>query len=206
VEWEDERNERNETSESEEEEPPTTAADRWHAGYTGANTALSEQISVCQRRWRMELPRTGAVSLSTMHDLQWHAGDLSDGDTAEWEEGGWRPWLGEGQGKLSPAQQKARGNKAFQAGEFAQARRLYTGLLDTLAQSVGADPADPAAAEDSGQSEATANVHELFYPVRNPGGLGGGRFWGSAAEQELQRSALLNRAACCLGLEAFQAA
>jgi hypothetical protein len=50
---------------------------------------------------------------------------LSDGDTDEWETGGWRPWLGEGHQAVSPAELKLRGNKAFAAGDYARARRLY---------------------------------------------------------------------------------
>ena len=108
---------------SSEEEIPMTDADN---AIPGARVPLSEQISVCQRRWWADLPDKGAVSRATMHDLQWRTGDLSDGDTNEWEPGGWRPWLGEGHQAASPGELKLRGNKAFAAGDYTRARRLYS--------------------------------------------------------------------------------
>eukprot|EP01048_Picozoa_sp_COSAG05_P005031 COSAG05_NODE_289_length_12065_cov_9.271519_8_plen_222_part_00 len=107
---------------SSEEEIPMTDADN---AIPGARVPLAEQIEVCQRRWWADLPDKGAVSRATMHDLQWHTGDLSDGDENEWEEGGWRPWLGDGHQAVAPAELKLRGNKAFAAGDYTRARRLY---------------------------------------------------------------------------------
>ena len=90
----------------------------------------------------------GAVSLSTMHDLQWHEGDLSDGDTEEWSPTGWRPWLahlGTGEGGTASADElKARGNDAFREKKYKTAHGLYSAALcvggsigDTAATKVG---------------------------------------------------------------------
>jgi hypothetical protein len=114
---------------SSDDELPMTDADR---AVKGARVKLSEQIKTCQARWWAELPDSGAVSLATMHDLQWHEGDLSDGDNDEWDGTGWKPWLqhlNSTGAEASAEQLKAKGNDAFKSGNFKEAHTLYTAAL-----------------------------------------------------------------------------
>eukprot|EP01052_Picozoa_sp_SAG31_P034102 SAG31_NODE_3936_length_3736_cov_6.504302_3_plen_112_part_00 len=85
---------------------------------------MAVQIATCRARWWEELPDRGAVSLSTMHDLQWKTGDLSDGDNEPWtakDAGAWRPWRGDEMKdgrSLSASELKALGNKVRYAVQF----------------------------------------------------------------------------------------
>ena len=76
-----------------------------------------------------------------MHDLQWKAGDLSDGDDEPWSEkdGAWRPWHGEkDERSLSTAELKEMGNKAFALKNFDRAARLYSRAISAAETGGGA--------------------------------------------------------------------
>jgi hypothetical protein len=108
------------TSDSDDDDEKFTAADR---AIAGARVPLAEQIHACQRRWWTDLPEKGAVSLATMHDLQWTSEPEEEEEDGEQMKELWQMSIDE---KIAIATTyKDQGNVLFKQKDFELAATRY---------------------------------------------------------------------------------